>query len=57
MGYFVVLNYDLSKLIEAVNKLMREGWVCQGGVSVSVDSHSSQYYFLQAMIHTNRITK
>ena len=39
-------------LAEKVNNLLQEGWECQGGISVTVNSSDSDWYY-QALVHRN----
>ncbi|PIR56056.1 MAG: hypothetical protein COU73_02960 [Parcubacteria group bacterium CG10_big_fil_rev_8_21_14_0_10_46_32] len=48
MRYFVVESSSLDSLIEEVNKLLKQGWSCQGGIATYPMSYP---VFYQAMIH------
>lgn len=49
--YTVAQSPELSKLIEQVNELIREGWIPQGGIHTVL--YYGNYFFAQAMIKTN----
>jgi hypothetical protein len=34
MEYFVVYNVFLAALVKEINKLLKQGWECQGGICV-----------------------
>jgi hypothetical protein len=49
--YTVVISKDYSEFYDKVNTLLKEGWLCQGGIFV--DSYHGNYpynKYYQAMI-------
>jgi hypothetical protein len=49
--YRVIVRNTLSELNKDVNHFLNEGWVCQGGISLSLDSYGS-FIYAQAIIKT-----
>jgi hypothetical protein len=47
MEYTVIKGYELERLIDDVNKAIRQGWKLQGGVCV--DSYNVRFTWAQAM--------
>ena len=47
--YKIIVRSSISELNADVNYFLKEGWVCQGGVSISLDSCGS-FVFAQAII-------
>ena len=47
--YRVVVRNSTLDLNADVNYFLKEGWVCQGGISISLDSYGS-FVFAQAII-------
>ena len=53
MEYCVVRHEETGKLVEAVNKLIKEGWEPQGGIAIKAWNLDSRYQietYYQAMI-------
>lgn len=54
MEYCVVRHEETGKLVEAVNKLIKEGWEPQGGIAIkawNLDARYGKYEaYYQAMI-------
>ena len=54
MEYKVVSDEDLRFVVKVVNEMLKQGWMCQGGVSVSMyrtdKFYSEKRLFCQAMI-------
>lgn len=49
--YRVIVKESSYDLIVDINKFLEEGWVCQGGISLSLDSYGS-FIYAQAIIKT-----
>jgi len=47
--YTVVYEKHIDNLIGQVNSLQKDGWVCQGGLVLTVDPYNNQRHFYQAM--------
>ena len=47
--YRVVVRNSALDLNADVNYFLKEGWFCQGGISISLDSYGS-FVFAQAII-------
>ena len=47
--YRVVVRSSLLELNKDVNYFLKEGWVCQGGISLSLDSYGS-FIYAQAIV-------
>ncbi|MBU2575953.1 DUF1737 domain-containing protein [Patescibacteria group bacterium] len=50
MKYTVVEERDIKDFLEKVNKLLQQGWICQGGICFSWPEGSRKHW-CQAMIH------
>lgn len=50
MKYIVVLDIASEAFCQEVDGKLRDGWVCQGGVSVVATSNNTKYKYTQAMI-------
>lgn len=52
MKYKVISDNDMESVVEQVNELMEEGWVCQGGISIaySRDQGYNSELYAQAMV-------
>lgn len=48
--YTLVRSSNSQELVDAVNKLIGEGWVPQGGVAVRPSTEYSDAIFIQALI-------
>ena len=46
-------NEAISKLSHKVNDALKEGWICQGGVSISI-THYEWYIASQAVIKSEQ---
>lgn len=56
LEYKVVYETSISDLTRKVNKLLREEWSLQGGVSISVSTPVSKAMYAQAMTkHTDLV--
>jgi hypothetical protein len=53
MDYKVAREYNIHKLIKSVNKLIEEGYDCQGGLAISEDKNHKVVYY-QAMLRGQR---
>ena len=51
--YRVIVKENSHDLIVDINKFLKEGWVCQGGISLSLDSYGS-FIYAQAIIKTKQ---
>ena len=51
MGYVVLINTDLDQLEKEVNRYIRNGWKCTGGVCVEHDVRNGIHRYLQAMVN------
>jgi hypothetical protein len=47
--YRVIVRNTLSELNKDVNYFLNQGWVCQGGISLSLDSYGS-FVYAQAIV-------
>jgi hypothetical protein len=47
MEYTVIKGYEMERLIDDVNKAIRQGWKLQGGVCV--DSYNVRFTWAQTM--------
>jgi hypothetical protein len=47
--YRVVVRSSPLELNKDVNYFLKEGWVCQGGISLSLDSYGS-FIYAQAIV-------
>lgn len=52
MKYDVISDGDLIELTKEINKLLTKGWVCQGGITITING---EWKYYQAMIKTNII--
>ena len=51
--YIIINAVDQEQLAMKVNKHLKDGWICTGGVSaVLIDIRSFRLWFYQAMIKT-----
>lgn len=48
MNYYIVSASSAIRLAEEVTRLMKMGWVCQGGVAIAREHGSNEY--AQAMV-------
>lgn len=49
MEYLVISDTILNRLIDSINRLLSEGWKCQGGIC-AYENNNFDDYFYQAMI-------
>lgn len=48
MDYYIVSASSTKRLVEEVVRLMKMGWICQGGVAVTREHGANEY--AQAMV-------
>lgn len=53
MKYEVISSHSKNELEAAVNALIKEGWIPQGGVAIQPGSSDLHPAWVQAMIHTD----
>ena len=56
IDYKILHDEYLERLETKVSQMMRQGWIPQGGVSLTIDSFEdgNQLYFAQAMVKHDR---
>jgi hypothetical protein len=48
-NYCIVQSRNMATLVEEVDKWIKDGWKCQGGVSFNYTAHIGDFY-IQAMV-------
>ncbi len=48
MNYVVIKHHDEINICWEINRRLRDGWVLQGGISVTIDSNNNTTFY-QAM--------
>jgi hypothetical protein len=50
MKYMIVTEWRQAAFEKVVQKFLDEGWTLQGGVSITVNSHTGEIYTAQALV-------
>lgn len=50
MQYCLVKHDSVPKVVAHVNKLLSEGWTCQGSIAYTYDPHERVCQYVQAMV-------
>lgn len=53
MKYILLIDTDVGRLINTVNKKMSQGWVAQGGINIRTISRYENE-LIQAMVKTDK---